>query len=129
IRGKSIRELFLCQSVPMPPPNVDFSAVQNVDEPAHQTARERLGVHQQNPVCAGCHAITDPIGLSKENYDAMGNFRTHENGALIDASGTFSGKSYKGLVGLSQLLHDSPDIPACVVKRTYEYGVGRPVTP
>jgi hypothetical protein len=129
IRGKSVRELFLCQPVPMPPPNVDFSAVQNTADQVHKTARDRLSVHQQNPVCAGCHAITDPIGLSMENYDAIGNFRTQENGAPIDASGTFEGRPYKDLISLEQILHDSPTAPSCVVQRAYQYGVGRPLTP
>ena len=125
IRGKMIRELLLCQPVPMPPPNVNFAAVQDVHNPLFRTARQRLQVHQSNPVCAGCHALTDPIGLSIENYDAIGNYRTSENDSLIDASGRFDGKAYKGLDGFAQLLHDSPDVPLCAVKRVYEYGVGR----
>lgn len=129
IRGKSVRELFLCQPVPLPPPNVDFSAVQDTGDQVHKTARQRLSVHQENPVCAGCHAITDPIGLAMENYDALGNFRTHENGALIDTSGTFEGKAYKDAISLQQLLRDGPTAPNCVVQRAYEYGVGRPLAP
>jgi hypothetical protein len=129
IRGKSVRELFLCQPVPVPPPNVDFSAVQNTADQVHKTARDRLSVHQQNPVCAGCHSIMDPIGLSMENYDAVGAFRTKENGAPIDASGTFEGKSYKDVIALEQLLHDSQTAPNCVAERAYEYGVGRALTP
>ena len=77
------------------------------------------------PVCAGCHAITDPIGLAMENYDAVGDYRTHENGALIDASGTFEGKPTRMCIGLQRLLHDSPSAPNCVAQRAYEYGVGR----
>ena len=99
IRGKSVREFFLCQKVPLPPPNVDFSAVQNTGDLVHKTARERLSIHQENPACAGCHKITDPIGLSMENYDAIGAFRTHENGAPIDASGVFEGKRICGSHG------------------------------
>ncbi|WP_395336738.1 DUF1592 domain-containing protein [Novosphingobium sp. BL-8H] len=129
IRGKSIREQLLCQPVPQPPPNVDFAIVQDVSNPLYKTARQRLTVHQENPACAGCHALTDPIGLSIENYDAIGNFRSHENEAPIDASGTFDGKPYVGLAGLSQALHDSPDIPSCLVQRVYEYGVGREAAP
>ena len=125
IRGKSIREQLLCQPVPQPPPNVDFAIVQDVSNPLYKTARQRLTVHQENPACAGCHALTDPIGLSIENYDALGDFRTHENDAQIDASGTLDGKPYVGLAGLSQALHDSPDVPACLVQRVYEYGIGR----
>src|SRR5690606_6679121 len=66
--------------------------------------------------------------LSMENYDAIGAFRTHENGALIDASGTFEGEPYVGLLSLSKVLRDNPAIPSCLVQRTFEYGVGRKAT-
>lgn len=128
-RGKAVRELFLCQPVPLPPANVDFSAVQNTADRVNKTARQRLSRHQENPVCAGCHALTDPIGLSMENYDAIGTFRTHENGALIDASGAFEGKPYRDLLELQRALRDSPSTPLCAARRTFEYGVGRPLNP
>ena len=128
IRGKSVRELFLCETVPIPPPNVNFTLVQNTSDPLHKTARERVTLHRDNPVCAGCHAITDPIGLAMENYDSIGVYRTHENGALIDASGRFDGKPYRNLLELSQILHDSPGPTRCVVQRSFEYGVGRQAT-
>lgn len=128
IRGKSIRELLLCQPVPMPPPNVNFAIVQDVTNPQYRTARQRLTAHQENPACAGCHALTDPLGLSLENYDALGNYRSQENGATIDVTGRFDGKNYDGLSGLSVALHDSPDVPACLVQRVFEYGLGREAT-
>jgi hypothetical protein len=122
-RGKALRELFLCQSVPHPPPNVDFSKVENPD-PSLKTMRERLTAHRSNPVCAGCHRITDPIGLSLENFDGAGEFRLTENGAPIDASGSLDGKSFTSPVGLAQALHDDPQVPACLVQRLYGYAVG-----
>lgn len=125
IRGKTVRELLLCQQVPAPPPNVNFSIVQDDTNPLLKTARQRLIAHQENPVCKGCHAITDPIGLSLENYDALGSYRSQEHGALIDASGSFMGKPYSGLTGLTSLLRDDPQVPACAVQRVFEYGVGR----
>ncbi|CAN7584028.1 DUF1592 domain-containing protein [Phenylobacterium sp. LjRoot219] len=129
IRGKNVRELFLCQQIPQPPANVDFSAVQNTADLMHKTARERLAIHVEDASCAGCHKLTDPIGLSMENYDAVGAFRARENGAPIDASGTFDGQSYRDVIGLQMLLRNNPTVPACLVQRTFEYGVGRPVTP
>jgi Protein of unknown function (DUF1592)/Protein of unknown function (DUF1588)/Protein of unknown function (DUF1585) len=122
-RGKALRELFLCQIVPRPPPNVDFSKVENPD-PTLKTMRERLTVHRSNPVCAGCHRITDPIGLSLENFDGAGEFRVTENGAPIDTSGTLNGKDFASPVGLAQALHDDPQVPACLVQRLYGYAVG-----
>jgi hypothetical protein len=127
IRGKSVRELLLCQKVPAPPGNVDFSKFEDPKNP-NATVRERLTAHRDNPTCAGCHGIMDPIGLSAENYDAIGSFRTHEKGALIDASGKFEGKSYEDLIGFEQVLHDGTTASNCAVERVYEYGVGRPVT-
>lgn len=128
-RGKLVREALMCQKVPDPPANVDFSIVQNTENTVLKTARERLTIHQENPVCAGCHAITDPIGLSMENYDAIGVFRVHENGAAIDASGKLDGKSYRDALSLANVLRESPAIPACLVQRSYEYGVGRKASP
>ena len=125
IRGKTVREKFLCQPVPMPPANVNFSIVQDTANPLFKTARERLSAHNASPACAGCHRITDPIGLALENYDAVGKYRTKENGATIDASGKFDGKPYTNALELTKLLHDSPSVPSCVVQRTLEYSTGR----
>jgi Protein of unknown function (DUF1592)/Protein of unknown function (DUF1588)/Protein of unknown function (DUF1595)/Protein of unknown function (DUF1585)/Protein of unknown function (DUF1587) len=125
IRGKMVREQLLCQKVPPPPPNVNFNIVQDTHNPLYKTARQRLNTHRDNPSCAGCHSITDPIGLGMENYDAIGDFRAEENGATIDASGTLEGKTYRDLISLEQILHDSPGVTGCVTQRVYEYGTGR----
>ena len=123
LRGKALRELLMCQTVPRPPANVDFSALENPN-PNIKTQRERVAQHLQNPVCAGCHRITDPIGLALENFDGSGQYRTTEKGAPIDASGSLDGKEFKDVIGLSQALHDSPAVPACLVKRVFGYAVG-----
>lgn len=123
VRGKALRETLLCQVVPPPPPNVDFSAVEDPDANLH-TARERLTAHRNNPVCAGCHKITDPIGLGMENFDGAGQYRVSEGGVIIDASGSLDGKDFTDPQGLAQALHDHPGVPTCLVKRMYGYGVG-----
>jgi Protein of unknown function (DUF1588)/Protein of unknown function (DUF1592)/Protein of unknown function (DUF1585)/Protein of unknown function (DUF1595)/Protein of unknown function (DUF1587) len=122
-RGKALRELLLCQNVPNPPPNVDFSALENPD--AHyKTQRERVGVHLKNATCAGCHKIMDPMGLALENFDGAGRYRATENGAAIDSSGNLDGKQFANVQGLAQALHDSPTLPSCLVSRIYSYGAG-----
>ncbi len=123
LRGKALRELLLCQVVPRPPANVDFSAVENPKSPI-KTQRERVNLHLANPVCAGCHKITDPMGLALENFDGSGAFRTTERGAQIDASGNLDGKSFTDVVGLGKALHDHPSLPTCLVERAYSYGSG-----
>ena len=123
LRGKALREILLCQPVPRPPANVDFSAVEN-PKSTIKTQRERVAMHLTNPVCAGCHKITDPIGLALENFDGAGKFRTTEKGAPIDASGSLDGKDFKDLIGLSKALHDAPALTSCLVERTASYGLG-----
>jgi hypothetical protein len=125
-RGKALRELLLCQKVPSPPPNVDFSLVDN-PPPNIKTQRERVNLHLKNPVCAGCHKITDPMGLALENFDGGGQYRTTERGAPIDASGSLDGKSFKDVLGLTQALHDHPQLPTCLTKRVFAYGTGGPL--
>jgi hypothetical protein len=128
LRGKALRELLLCQKVPPPPPNVDFSAVEDPKSP-FKTARERVGFHLKNPVCAGCHKITDPMGLALENFDGGGQYRDNEKGTPIDASGSLDGKTFKDLAGLGVALRDHPSLPSCLVKRVYSYGSGGPLSP
>ncbi len=120
LRGKALRELILCQKVPPPPANVDFSAIENPD-PKLKTARQRLDVHRQNPVCAGCHKITDPMGLALENFDGAGRYRLVEKGATIDPSGSLDGKIFTDVDGLGQAVHDSPALPTCLVRRAFSY--------
>jgi hypothetical protein len=128
LRGKALRELLLCQTVPRPPPNVDFSLLEDADSRL-RTARERLDLHRTNPVCAGCHKITDPIGLAFEHFDGAGQYRATERGAPIDASGTLDGRSFDDLPGLSQALHDHPQLGACLVRRVYGWAAGAPTRP
>jgi hypothetical protein len=123
-RGRAIREVLLCQKVPDPPPNVDFSKFEDAKGGA-RTARERLTAHQENPVCAGCHRVTDPIGLGLENFDGAGQFRATENAAKIDASGTLDGIPFSDPAGLGRALHDNPALKSCIVDRLFSYSVGR----
>ena len=125
LRGKAIREILLCQKVPDPPANVNFSIVQDTNNPQFKTARERLEAHRTNPTCAGCHKLIDPIGLSLENFDGLGQYRAAENGVAIDSGGEFDGFRFKDAVGLGKALHDDPATVSCLVDSAYRYGVGR----
>jgi hypothetical protein len=124
LRGKAIRELLLCQHVPAPPANVNFALVQDVHNPKFATARLRLGVHSENPVCAGCHKLTDPMGLSLENFDGAAGVRYQENGAPIDASATYNQVDFTGPAGLGKALAGDPALSSCLVSRIFAYGTG-----
>lgn len=129
LRGKALREHLLCQEVPLPPADVNFNVVEDDTNPDFKTMRQRLGAHVTNPTCAGCHKITDPIGLALESFDGIGRYRTTENGAEIDTSGEIDGVAYDDALGLGKALRDNPAVVSCVVNRLYAYGTGRDVVP
>jgi Protein of unknown function (DUF1588)/Protein of unknown function (DUF1585)/Protein of unknown function (DUF1592) len=128
LRGKALREIFLCQEVPDPPPKVTFAGFSDNANGLTPTARDRLTAHRNQPACAGCHKIMDPLGLTLENYDGVGTYRTAENGAKIDASGSLDGTDFQTPEGLAQALHDHPETPRCLVEKMYRFAVGRDTT-
>lgn len=121
LRGRAIRELLMCQPVPNPPGNVNFTAVQETGNMAMPTARVRLTAHMADENCSSCHKLTDPAGLSLERFDGVGSFRTRENGAEIDPAGELDNVAFSGALGLGRVLAASPDITMCVASRALEY--------
>ncbi|MEE2966098.1 MAG: DUF1592 domain-containing protein [Acidobacteriota bacterium] len=128
LRGKAIRELLLCQPVPDPPANVNFSLLEDTTNAERPTARDRLTPHRNSRSCAGCHRIMDPIGLSLENFDGVGAYRTEENGAPIDASGELDGVLFDDPMALGRAVGTHPALPGCLVNRLSEYAVRRSLT-
>ncbi|MFC3174095.1 DUF1592 domain-containing protein [Novosphingobium bradum] len=126
LRGKAIREVLLCQPVPVPPANVDFSGFNDTRNAVLKTARQRLSHHVSDPACAACHKITDPLGLPLEGFDGIGGRRLEENGAPIDTSGLFEGKAFSGLSGLARAMAQSPAASECMARRAMEYATGLP---
>ena len=125
LRGRAIRELFLCQPVPDPPANVSFSLVENTTSTKRPTARDRLTPHRTRRACASCHAMMDPIGLSLENFDGVGVYRSEENGTSIDASGELDGVLFDDPASLGQAVSMHPALPTCLVRRVSEYAMRR----
>jgi hypothetical protein len=124
LRGRAIRESLLCQKIPDPPGDVDFSLFNDPNSP-NKTARDRLTAHSTQPACAGCHKLTDPIGLAMEKIDGAGQLRTTENDAPIDTAGDLDGVPYADAAGLGKAMRDNPAVPSCVVNRLYSYATGR----
>lgn len=122
-RGVAVMDIFLCEPTPAPPANVDFSVVNDTSGPL-KTVRERLTAHATNPTCSSCHNHSDPIGLSLEGFDTIGQRRTTENGELLDLSATIKGRHFVGAEGLGQFLHDDPKYTACLARKVYAYSRG-----
>ncbi len=81
-------------------------------------------MHQEVPSCRGCHRLLDPIGLGFEHFDALGRYRTVENGVLIDASGTIDVFPFANAAELATTLRDDPAFPRCMVNRLYRHAWG-----
>ena len=125
-RGKLVRERFFCATMP-PPPN-DVKIV--VPEPtAGSTARERFAEHSSNIACAGCHELMDGIGFGFENYDAVGRYRTEEDGQTIDATGSIAKSDvdgdFDGAVAMSKKLAASHQVERCYATQWFRYAYGR----
>ncbi|HWB97479.1 MAG TPA: DUF1592 domain-containing protein [Bryobacteraceae bacterium] len=128
IRGKWILANILNMPPPPPPPNVP-ALKEHSGSGKVLSMRERMAEHRDNPACAGCHRLMDPVGFSLENYDAVGRWRTAENGTPIDASGGLpDGSKFQGVTGLQEALLRRPDLFATTVtEKLLTYALGRGV--
>ena len=124
-RGKWILTNLLGVPPTPPPPNVPPLQENGQGQP--KSLRERMEQHRKDPVCAGCHKIMDPIGFSLENFDAVGHWRTTDDGARIDPSGTlFDGTAIDGAVGLRKALLRQPEVFVGVMtEKMLTYALGR----
>jgi len=122
-RGKFIRQTILCQTIQMPPPNVN-TVFADPPPGVVYTKRQKLEMHLTNDGCAGCHKLMDPLGLTLENFDAIGAYRSTDQGQPIDVSGDLSGTKFNGPIELGQVLAAQPDAADCLVQNMYRYGTG-----
>jgi hypothetical protein len=146
-RGLFVREQFLCQTVPDPPPGVDTN-LPPLDEAKPLTNRGRLAMHASAPMCAGCHNLIDPIGFGFEKFDAIGMRREQYKLVFgseepsrrkmkevlldLDTSAWVTGipkSEFKNPRGLGELLAQTPQCHECVVKQVFRYMAGREDTP
>ncbi|HUK33053.1 MAG TPA: DUF1592 domain-containing protein, partial [Vicinamibacterales bacterium] len=86
VRGKWVLDNILGSPPPPPPPNVPALEESGGVVQAH-SVRERLEQHRANPGCASCHRLIDPLGFALENFDAVGAWRTTDEGTPVDSSG------------------------------------------
>ena len=128
IRGKWILANIL--GVPPPPPPATVPALKE-DHAVGKTVsmRERMAEHRDNPACSGCHRLMDPVGFAFENYDAVGRWRSAEDGRPIDAAGGLpDGSRFEGVGGLERALLARPEVFAgTVTEKLLTYALGRGV--
>ena len=92
--------------------------------------RERMAAHRDNPACASCHAMIDPLGFGLERFDPVGRLRqVDEQYQPIDASGTLpDGTVFDGLSELRTALLERPDrFVGTLSEKMLTYALGRGV--
>jgi hypothetical protein len=120
-RGVWILENLLCDGTPAPPANVP-----DLPPEGTGTVRQVLEAHRSNAFCSSCHSVIDPFGLAMENYDAIGAYRTQDNGHDIDASSQMAdGTSVSGPLDLANKVAQDPRFALCVTKQALTFAVGR----
>ena len=147
-RGIFIRERLLCQHVPPPPPGVITTLPDPLVDQKPKGRRQLMVEHVENPTCASCHRLMDPIGFGFEHFDAIGQYRQQEMIPVpgrgggggggrggpppipleIDAKGEIAGLPNSNFTGAKQLgaiLADSPVCQECVVRQMFRYSYGR----
>jgi len=127
IRGKWVLENLLGSQAPLPPP--DVPPLEEKPTAAARSVRERIEQHRANPTCAGCHKIMDPIGLALENFDAIGRWRTSDEGVAIDASAQLvDGTPLDGPATLRKALLNRSDVfVTAMTEKLLMYGMGREI--
>jgi mono/diheme cytochrome c family protein len=133
-RGKWFQATFLGVEPPQPPPGAEVEIERvtgdqtgNARQPS---MREALELHRISPTCASCHAIFEPVGLALENFDAVGAWRTHDEGVPVDTSGVLpDGTPLDGGVAdlRNALVGYSDQFVRVVAEKLLTYALGRGV--
>ncbi|MEZ6057555.1 MAG: DUF1592 domain-containing protein [Planctomycetaceae bacterium] len=134
-RGVWLSESILGKTPPPPPANVDPIEPNPVDEPK-ATIRMKLRAHIHDARCASCHRNIDPYGMAFDNYNAIGEWRTHEkvegtgDDPEVDASGVLpDGRQFTNANELKQLLMaDLDHFNKTFIEKLAIYGLRRTTT-
>ena len=128
LRGVFLLDRLICEPPPAPDGSIDTTPPQP-EEGVALTNRDRYREHSSSPVCFSCHQAIDGVGFGLEAFDAVGAFRTVDNGQAVDASGTLDGTriggSYTGAVELGQALAASNVVHDCVARQWFRFATGR----
>jgi hypothetical protein len=94
---------------------------------ANLSVRARLAEHRANAACASCHNLMDPVGFALENYDAIGRWRTLEEGQPVDATGGLpDGSKFIGVAPLEDGLRKRPELfVGTLTEKLLTFALGR----
>jgi hypothetical protein len=123
-RGKWILDNLL--NLPPPPAPADVPELEKGK--LIGTLRERMEQHRENPACAACHNVMDPLGFALENYDAVGLWRDRDGNDPINAEGELpDGTKFDGAADLRRVLSTTrrEQFVRCLTEKMLIYALGR----
>jgi len=132
-RGVWLSEVVLGKTPPPPPANVP-AIEPNPPQNPKATLRDKLEAHRNDANCAACHAKIDPLGLAWDNYDAVGQWRTHEKVAagvgadpVVNPAGAMpDGRPFKDANEFKQrLLEDRDELARAFIDHLCTYALRR----
>jgi hypothetical protein len=128
-RGKWVLENILGVQPPAPPPFAVPPLDASGEDGKVLTLRQQMEKHRSVEPCKSCHKIMDPIGISLENFDGIGHWRTEDEGTPIDSVGVLvDGTRMEGVTGLREaMLRYSPQFVRNMTERLLTYSLGRGV--
>jgi mono/diheme cytochrome c family protein len=129
VRGKWVLDNVLGMPPPQPPPGVETNLEKDAAQVKTTSLRQRLEAHRANAACASCHKVMDPIGLTLENFDHVGKWRTLDGKTAIDATAQLvDGTTLDGPISLRRALLERSDVFATVAtEKLLTYASGRAV--
>ena len=125
-RGVFFTRKVMCLPLGLPPAGVNTT----LPEVKNATERERVETATASAVCQGCHSSINPFGFMQENYDAMGRWRTTDQGKPINASIQVSFLDEGPLdtrtpVEALQKLTESHRFQQCFARQMFRFYMGR----
>ena len=126
-RGYWVVRRVLGETIPPPPPVVP--ELPQDESKTDRPLRDILAQHRANPVCAGCHARFDSVGLAFEGYGPVGEKRSEDlAGRPVETNavfpGGFQGSGLDGVLAYIQQ-HRENDYVDNIARKLLAYALGR----
>jgi len=124
-RGLFILDNLLGTPAPPAPPNVP--PLEAAAAGGTLGMRELMELHRRDALCASCHARMDPLGLTLEPYNAIGQWRGDAAESLDTSGRLITGESFADASELAAVIAGPRrrDFYRCLTEKLLTYALGR----
>ena len=129
-RGVFFTRKVMCLPLGNPPAGIDTS----LPVAGGASERQRVESGTSHSPCSGCHRYINPFGFMLENYDAIGRFRTSDQGVPVDANISVDfvdGAPFEASTPTDALkgFTRSKQFQQCFARQVFRFYLGRDETP